>query len=153
MTRNISLYIKDILQNMGDAEEFIQGLSYDQFVADKRTFNAVVRSLEVIGEAAKNVPDEIRTKYPLVPWKEMAGMRDKVIHFYFGVDREAVWIAVKDRIPAVIPLIEQILNDLEKKEVHPLFACKKSLRTFRLTVCPSALVSTLSFPIFKINLF
>jgi uncharacterized protein with HEPN domain len=115
MIRNISLYIKDILQNMRDAEEFIQGLSYGQFVADKRTFNAVVRSLEVIGEAAKNVPDEIRAKNPLVPWKEMAGMRDKVIHLYFGVDREAVWIAVKDRIPAIKPLIEQILKDLEKK--------------------------------------
>jgi len=67
MIRNISLSIKDIFQNMRDAEEFIQGLSYDQFVADKRTFNAVVRSLEVIGEAAKNVTDEIREKYPLVP--------------------------------------------------------------------------------------
>ncbi len=115
MIRNIPLYINDILQNMRDAEEFIQGLSYGQFVADKRTFNAVVRSLEVIGEAAKNVPDEIRAKNPLVPWKEMAGMRDKVIHLYFGVDREAVWIAVKDRIPAIRPLIEQILKDLEKK--------------------------------------
>ena len=115
MIRNISLYIKDPLQNMRDAEEFIQGLLYGQFVADKQTFNAVVRSLEVIGEAAKNVPDEIRAKYPLVPWKEMAGMRDKVIQFYFGVDQEAVWIAVKDRIPAVRPLIEQILKDLEKK--------------------------------------
>ena len=115
MIRNIPLYIKDILQNMRDAEEFIQGLSYGQFVNDKRTFNAVVRSLEVIGEAAKSIPDEIRAKYPMIPWKEMAGMRDKVIHFYFGVDREAVWIAVKDRIPAVRPLIEQILKDLEKK--------------------------------------
>jgi uncharacterized protein with HEPN domain len=115
MIRNNSLSIKDIFQNMQDAEEFIQGLSYEQFVADKRTFNAVVRSLEVIGEAAKNVTDEIRTKYPLVPWKEMAGMRDKVIHFYFGVDREAVWIAVKDRIPALRPLIEQILKDLGKR--------------------------------------
>jgi len=100
---------------MQDAEEFIGGLSYEQFVADKRTFNAVVRSLEVIGEAAKNVTDEIRERYPLVPWKEMAGMRDKVIHSYFGVDREAVWIAVKDRIPAVRPLIEQILKDLKKR--------------------------------------
>jgi len=115
MIRNISLYIKDILQNMRDAGEFIQGLSYGQFVADKRTFNAVVRSLEVIGEAAKNVPDEIRVKYPLVPWKEMAGMRDKVIHFYFGVDQEAIWITVKDRMPAIRPLIEQILKDLEKR--------------------------------------
>ena len=115
MTRNISLYIKDILQNMRDAEEFVQEFSYDQFASDKKTLNAVLRSIEVIGEAAKKVPDEIRAKYPSVPWKEMAGMRDKLIHFYFGVDQEAVWIAVKDRIPAIRPLIEQILKDLEKK--------------------------------------
>lgn len=113
MTRNVLLYIKDILQNMQDAEEFIHNMSYEQFLGDKRTFNAVVRSLEVIGEAAKNVPDEVRAKYPIVPWREMAGMRDKVIHFYFGVDREAVWLAVNDRIPAVKPLLEQILHDLE----------------------------------------
>ncbi len=113
MTRNILLYIKDIFQNMQDAEGFTCGMSYEQFLEDKRTFNAVVRSLEVIGEAAKNVPDEIRAKYPMIPWKEMAGMRDKVIHFYFGVDREAVWLAINDRIPAVKPLIEQVLHDLE----------------------------------------
>jgi uncharacterized protein with HEPN domain len=62
MTRDLSLYIKDILQNMRDAQDFIQGMSYEQFAADKRTFNAVVRSLEVIGEAAKNVPEEFRSK-------------------------------------------------------------------------------------------
>lgn len=112
MSRDISLYIKDILQNMCDAEEFAQELSYDQFASDKKTLNAVVRSIEVIGEAAKKVPDEIRVKYPSVPWREMAGMRDKLIHFYFGVDREAVWLVVKERIPALKPLIEQILRDL-----------------------------------------
>ena len=112
MSRDISLYIKDILQNMRDAEEFIQELSYDQFLSDKKTLNAVVRSIEVIGEAAKKVPDEIRVKYPSVPWREMAGMRDKLIHFYFSVDREAVWLVVKERIPALKPLIEQILRDL-----------------------------------------
>jgi len=97
---------------MCDAEEFIQGLSYDQFATDKKTLNAVLRTIEVIGEAAKRVPDEIRAKYPSVPWKEMAGMRDKLIHFYFGVDREAVWLVVKDRIPGLKPLMEQILHDL-----------------------------------------
>lgn len=112
MSRDISLYIKDILQNMSDAEEFIQGFSYDQFASDKKTLNAVMRSMEVVGEAAKKVPDEIRAKYPSVPWKEMAGMRDKLIHFYFGVDREAVWLVVKDRIPIIKPLIGQILRDL-----------------------------------------
>ena len=61
-------------------------MSYQQFVDDKKTFNAVVRAIEVIGEAAKNVPSAIRTRYSAIPWREMAGMRDKVTHFYFGVD-------------------------------------------------------------------
>lgn len=116
MTRHVALYIKDILQNMRDAEQFIEGISYQQFVDDKKTFNAVVRAIEVIGEAAKNVPLTIRTQYPAVPWKEMAGMRDKVTHFYFGVDREAIWIAVKERIPSLTPIIEQILKDLNSTE-------------------------------------
>ena len=113
MSRDIALYVKDILENMCDAEEFVQGLSYDQFAADKKTLNAVVRALEIVGEAAKNVPDSVRLRHPAVPWKEMAGMRDKAIHFYFGVDREAVWFAVKERIPTVKPMIEQVLRDLE----------------------------------------
>ena len=74
-----------------------------------------MRAIEVIGEAAKNIPDSIRSKYPAVPWKEMAGMRDKVIHSYFGVDREAVWLVVKERIPSLKPLIVEILRDLEAK--------------------------------------
>lgn len=111
MSRNIALYINDILQNMLDAIEFIGEMSCEQFVSDKRTVNAVLRSIEVIGEATKNVPDEVRAKYPDVPWKEMAGMRDKVIHFYFGVDKESVWFAVKDRIPSLVPLMEQILRE------------------------------------------
>jgi len=81
MKRNIAIYLTDILENMRDAEQFVLGQSYQQFAADKKTFNAVVRAIEIIGEAAKNVPDSIRSKYPAVPWKEMAGMRDKVIHF------------------------------------------------------------------------
>ena len=72
MNRNIALYVKDILQNMQDAEEFIQGMSYEQFAADKKTFNAVLRSIEVIGEAAKNVPAVIRDKYPTVPGRKWA---------------------------------------------------------------------------------
>ena len=77
MTRHVALYIKDILQNMRDAEQFIEGMTYEQFVDDKKTFNAVVRAIEVIGEAAKNVPPTIRARYPAIPWKELAGMRDK----------------------------------------------------------------------------
>jgi uncharacterized protein with HEPN domain len=81
MTRAVELYISDILQQMEDALEFVQGMTYEQFVRDKKTINAVLRSIEVIGEAAKNVPESIRAQYPDIPWKEMAGMRDKVIHY------------------------------------------------------------------------
>jgi len=115
MSRNAFLYIKDVLENMQDAEEFIQGMSYEQFCADKRTVNAVLRSIEVIGEATKNVPEEIRARYLTIPWKEMAGMRDKVIHFCFGVDKEMVWLVVKDRIPALRPLIERILREMKEQ--------------------------------------
>ena len=83
MSRTVSLFIKDILENMNDALEFIEGISYDQFTADKKTLNAVLRSIEVIGEAAKNIPDEVRAGYPQVPWKEMAGMRGQGNPFLF----------------------------------------------------------------------
>lgn len=115
MIRNIALYLRDIIQNMKDAEDFIREMSYEQFTGDKRSLNAVIRSIEVIGEATKNIPDDIREKYPMVPWKEMAGMRDKLIHLYFGVDKEVVWLVVKDRIPSIRLLIEQILQDLREQ--------------------------------------
>ena len=111
--RNVTLYLNDIVDNMRDAEEFIQGLSYGDFAVDKKTFNAVARAIEVIGEAAKNIPEDMRSKYPSVPWREMAGMRDKVIHSYFGVDREALWLVVKERIPSIRPLVEQIIREIE----------------------------------------
>lgn len=116
MNRNITLYIKDILQNMRDAEEFIRGMNYEQFAADKKTLNAVLRSIEVIGEATKHVPEELRAEYPAVPWKEMAGMRDKVIHAYFGVKVKTVWLVVQERIPSIKPTIEKVLRDLERRE-------------------------------------
>lgn len=113
MTRAVVLYISDILEQMMDALEFVQGMTYEQFVKDKKTINAVLRSIEVIGEATKNVPESIRARYPDIPWKEMAGMRDKVIHFYFGVDPEIVWLVVSERIPELKPRLERVLQDLK----------------------------------------
>jgi uncharacterized protein with HEPN domain len=100
---------------MQDAEGFVRGMTSEQFAADKRTLNAVLRSIEVIGEATKHIPEDIRLKYPDVSWKEMAGMRDKVIHFYFGVDADIVWRVVADRIPVLRPLLERVLRETEEQ--------------------------------------
>jgi len=84
-------YIDDIVVSIGDVEEFIHGMTYDEFLRDKKTVNAVVRSIEVIGEAAKHIPKSIKDKSPDIPWKEIIGMRNKVTHEYFGVDNKIVW--------------------------------------------------------------
>ncbi|MCX7993046.1 MAG: DUF86 domain-containing protein [Fimbriimonadales bacterium] len=115
MKRAVWLYIQDILENMDDAESFIAGMDYTQFLGDKRTLNAVLRSIEVIGEAAKRVPDEIRARYPDIPWREMAGMRDKIIHDYLGVDTEIVWYVASQRISELRPLLKQVLEDLRRE--------------------------------------
>ncbi|RME46958.1 MAG: DUF86 domain-containing protein [Caldilineae bacterium] len=106
--RNYRLYIKDIVAAMDSIEEFIAGMSFEEFQADDKTASAVMRKLEIIGEAVKQVPAEIRAKHPQVPWKEMAGMRDKLIHFYFGVDYSLVWRTIKERVPQVKAEMEKI---------------------------------------------
>jgi uncharacterized protein with HEPN domain len=111
--RDYRLYLEDILHAMKSIEHFVEGMDFSGFVADDRTVSAVLRKFEVIGEASKHIPDEIRGKYPTVAWTEMAAMRDKLIHGYFGVDDELVWKAVKKRIPELKPIIEEIIKSLK----------------------------------------
>jgi len=106
-------YLQDILDSIKDIESFIENMDSEDFTKDKKTINAVIRSIEVIGEATKNIPKSIRDKYPSVPWKKMAGMRDRMIHEYFGVDIEILWKTVKEDIPSLKPLMEALL---EKRE-------------------------------------
>ena len=113
--RNYRLYLKDIFEAMGAVQTFVEGMDFDLFVEDDKTTSAVVRKLEIIGEAAKNVPETIRQKYPQVPWRNMAGMRDRIIHAYFAVDYVVVWDTLKIDIPPLQPIIEQILKDTEKE--------------------------------------
>ena len=113
MNRNIAIYLQDIVDNMENAEGFVQNMTLEQFAQDLKTSYAVVRCIEIIGEAAKNIPRSIRQQYPAIPWKEIAGMRDKVIHFYFGVQPEKVWLVVKEHIPRLRPLLQEVLQDLQ----------------------------------------
>lgn len=110
MKRNYNLYLKDILDAMESIEKFVEGMSFANFVGDDKTVSAVIRKFEIIGEATKQIPDEIRAKYPKIPWKEMAGMRDRLIHFYFGVDHNLVWETSQKRIPELMPLLREILS-------------------------------------------
>ena len=109
MKREIGDYIEDILEAMSNAIEFTKDMSYDEFVKDTKTVYAVIRAIEIIGEAVKNIPEDIRKKYPDIPWRSMAGMRDKVIHAYFGVKIERVWEVVKRDIPNLKPIFEKML--------------------------------------------
>ena len=93
-------------------KKFIGDMTFEEFSADRKTAYAVLRCVEIIGEASKNVPAVVRRQYPAIPWKKMAGMRDKVIHFYFGVNYRRVWLVVKNDIPKIMPLIEDIRKEL-----------------------------------------
>lgn len=111
--RELGDYIQDILEALGEVEDFTTGMQFEDFVEDKKTVNAVVRSLEVIGEATKKIPDNLRKKHSEIPWKRMAGMRDKLIHEYFGVDLEIVWEVVNNELPPIKPLIQKVLEEEE----------------------------------------
>jgi len=112
-TRIAGDYIEDILNAMLDIQEFIAEYSYDRFVNDRKTQYAVIRAIEIIGEASKNLPLEIREKYRAVPWRDMATMRDRLIHGYFGVDLIILWDTVQQDIPPLIPMFKSILAEIE----------------------------------------
>jgi uncharacterized protein with HEPN domain len=114
MKRKVGDYIEDIIEAMANAVEFTKDMSYDEFVKDTKTVYAVIRAIEIIGEAVKNIPEEMRKKYPDIPWRSIAGMRDKVVHAYFGVNLERVWEVVKRDIPNLRPKFEKILKELKE---------------------------------------
>jgi len=114
MKRNYKLFIKDIILAMKSIEEFVEGLSLDEVKEDDKTSSAVIRKFEIIGEATRHVPDNLKENYPDIPWKKMAGMRDRLIHAYFGVDYRLVWEAIKIDIPKLKPRLEEVLAGLEE---------------------------------------
>lgn len=96
MKKDYTDYLQDIMTSVNDIEGFISNQSFEEFKRDKKTVNAVIRSFEIIGEAARNLPLDIKEQYPDVPWSKMSGMRDRMIHEYFGVDLEIIWQTIKE---------------------------------------------------------
>lgn len=113
--RNVIPYLKHILDECVFLMNYSKDMKYEEFVNDKVIVRAFVRSLEIIGEAVKHLPAEFREKYPEIPWKDIAGMRDKLIHEYFGVDYLIVWKTIRERIPELKKFVERILEKIEKE--------------------------------------
>lgn len=114
--RLASLFLKDILQAMDRIARFVGNRDYEAFVEDELLTSAVVRQLEIIGEAAKNLPQEVRERYPDIPWHLMARMRDRLSHGYWTVDYEIVWGVIREELPPLRPRMEAILEEVRRGE-------------------------------------
>jgi uncharacterized protein with HEPN domain len=108
--------LQDMIDHALKAEAFIRDKTIDDLMQDEVLLFAVARALEVIGEASKQVPASIKDQYPQVPWRSIAGMRDKIIHQYFGIDAEVLWATVKDDLPNMRLEVSNMLQEIKRKE-------------------------------------
>lgn len=108
MKKDINLFIQDILENIKDIESFSKGITKEKFESNKLVQNAIIRSLEIIGEAAKNIPDSFRGEHLEIPWRNIAGFRDVLSHAYFGVNIDRVWAIIETDLPKLKEEISKI---------------------------------------------
>lgn len=109
-------YLEDILQAIEKAEQFISSMDFQEFEKDEKTQYAVIRALEIVGEASNNIPKSVRNQYEAIPWKEITGMRNKLIHDYMGVNTEVVWNTVQEDLPGFQKAVEKMKRDLINSE-------------------------------------
>ena len=110
-TRLVRQYVEDMIDAIDKATEFTRGMSYEQFAADAKTTYAVTRALEILGEAAKQFPPTIREQYPEAPWREMAGIRDRLIHGYARVSSKVLWKTVWEDLPPLLVVLQRMLAE------------------------------------------
>ena len=110
MRRDYQDYLRDMLDNAEKALYFVQGMEYDEFFEDQKSVYAVVRALEIIGEAARQIPEETRSANPGIAWREIGGMRNKLSHEYFGVNVKVVWRTVQEDLPPIITVLRKLLE-------------------------------------------
>lgn len=114
MKRDSKLFVKDIIDAMKSIEVFVGAMTLNEFKEDEKTSSAVIRKFEVIGEAAKYMPEDVKVIYQDIQWKSMAGMRDRLIHAYFGIDYDLVWAAIKTEIPKLKVKLKKMLSNFER---------------------------------------
>jgi len=111
--RDIKLYLTDILQSIEETIAFTQKMQFDDFVKDKKTFKAVWKNFEIIGEAVKSLPSDIKAKHPEVDWKAVVGMRDKLTHEYFGVSHLILWTTISKDLPGIEKAVRKLLESFQ----------------------------------------
>jgi uncharacterized protein with HEPN domain len=114
--RELDDFLQDILEAIGAIERFIDGVSFEEFAQNEEKIFAVEKAIEIIGEAVKNIPDSVRIQYPEIPWKSIAGMRDKLVHEYWGADVNILWRTVQQRLPDLKAQIIRIRGELQKNK-------------------------------------
>lgn len=108
--RNWKLRITDIIEAIEKIHSYVEGMTLDQFVDDPKTIDAVIRNITVIGEAARNVPQDVVDQNPSLPWREMRDIRNVVVHEYFGVDNNVVWDTLQNNLPPLLPELKRLIK-------------------------------------------
>jgi len=114
--RSLAEFLQDILDTIADLETFTANVEFEAFRANREKVLAVVKSIEILGEAVKKIPDDIRTQYPEIPWKAIAGMRDMLVHEYWGIDTNVVWATVQEGLPPLKAVIIEVAEKLQRTD-------------------------------------